>query len=183
MSSTAVLPVVAPPPLTSRSYGALVSMMLMSFLLVTAEFLPNGVLTEMADELGVTVGQAGQTITVTAFVGLLVAPTVGMVFPRWDRRSLLVYTAVAAGVSNLAVAVAPNLALLLLSRVLLGAAISTFWAMSITVAAAIAGVGGLVGNVIVGAVIDRTFVLFGVVAPLAIGAAIVAMLMLPGSVI
>src|SRR5699024_10162569 len=47
-------------------YGALVTMMAMSFLLVSAEFLPNGVLTEMAVGLRVTPGQAGQTVTVTA---------------------------------------------------------------------------------------------------------------------
>ncbi|WP_314650283.1 MFS transporter [uncultured Microbacterium sp.] len=121
------------------SYGGLIVVMLMSFLLVTAEFLPNGVLTEMADGLGVTPGQAGQTVTVTALVGLLVAPTIGLVFPRLDRRSLLVWMALAAAASNLIVAVAPNLVVVLLARFFLGAAISAFWSMSITVAARIAG--------------------------------------------
>ncbi|MBO1900944.1 MFS transporter [Leucobacter weissii] len=120
-------------------YGALIAMMSMSFLLVTAEFLPNGVLLEIADELRVTPGQAGQLVTVTALVGLFVAPTVGLALPRLDRRSLLVWMAVAAAVSNAVVAVAPSLPLMLLARVLLGAALSAFWAMSITVAARIAG--------------------------------------------
>ena len=92
MTTTASLPVVTATAERLR-YGGLVVVMLMSFLLVTAEFLPNGVLTEMAASLGVTPGQAGQTVTVTAFVGLLVAPTVGLVFPRLDRRSLLVWMA------------------------------------------------------------------------------------------
>ena len=92
--------------------------MMLSFLLVTAEFLPNGMLTEMAAGLGVTPGQAGQTVTVTALVGLIVAPTVGMVFPRLDRRSLLVWMALAAAASNLIVAIAPNLVLVLLARFL-----------------------------------------------------------------
>lgn len=120
-------------------YGGLIVMMLMSFLLVTAEFLPNGVLTELATDLGVTAGQAGQTVTVTALVGFVVAPTVGIVFPRLDRRSLLVWMALAAAVSNLLVAIAPNLILVLLARFFLGAAISAFWTMSITVAVRIAG--------------------------------------------
>lgn len=120
-------------------YGGLIVVMLMSFLLVTAEFLPNGVLTEMAASLGVTPGQAGQTVTVTALVGLVVAPTIGLIFPRLDRRSLLVWMALAAAVSNLIVAISPNLIIVLLARFLLGAAISAFWSMSITVAARIAG--------------------------------------------
>ncbi|GGM59635.1 MFS transporter [Microbacterium saperdae] len=139
MTTTAPIPTALPPRAERIRYGALIVLMLMGFLLVTAEFLPNGVLTEMADELGVTPGQAGQTVTVTALVGLIVAPTVGLMFPRLDRRSLLVWMALAAAVSNLIVAISPNLIIILLARFLLGAAISAFWAMSITVAARLTG--------------------------------------------
>lgn len=139
MPTTASVPIAPAASVQKLRYGGLIAMMLMSFLLVTAEFLPNGVLTEMAAGLGVSPGQAGQTVTVTALVGLVVAPTVGLVFPRVDRRSLLAWMAVAAAVSNLVVAIAPNLVVVLLARFFLGAAISAFWAMSITVAARIAG--------------------------------------------
>lgn len=47
--------------------------------------------------------------------------------------------ALAAAASNLIVAIAPNLIIVLLARFLLGAAISAFWAMSITVAVRLAG--------------------------------------------
>ncbi|MGO2747887.1 MFS transporter [Microbacterium sp.] len=139
MTTTAPIPVTVTSPAERIRYGALVVVMMLSFLLVTAEFLPNGMLTEMAAGLGVTPGQAGQTVTVTALVGLFVAPTVGMVFPRLDRRSLLVWMALAAAASNLIVAIAPNLILVLLARFFLGAALATFWSMSITVAVRIAG--------------------------------------------
>ena len=140
MSTTASVPVI--PPATAAGplrYGALVAVMLLSFLLVTAEFLPNGVLTEMAESLGVTPGQAGQTVTVTALIGFIAAPTIGLIFPRLDRRTLLVVMAAAAGLSGVLAGLAPNLALVLVSRFLLGAAISAFWAMSITVAERIVG--------------------------------------------
>ncbi|MDQ0727899.1 MFS transporter [Microbacterium sp. W4I20] len=139
MTTTAPIPTTASARPGRMPYGGLIVVMMMSFLLVTAEFLPNGVLTEMAAELGVTPGQAGQTVTVTALVGLIIAPTIGLIFPRLDRRSLLVWMALAAAVSNLIVAIAPNLIIILLARFLLGAAISAFWSMSITVAARIAG--------------------------------------------
>jgi len=138
MTTTATLPVTSP-ALPRLRYGALIAMMAMSFLLVTAEFLPGGVLTEIAADVGVTPGQAGQMVAVTALAGLIVAPTIGLALPRLDRRSLLVWMAIGATVSNAIVAVAPNLPLLLVGRVLLGAALSGFWAMSITVAARIAG--------------------------------------------
>lgn len=137
MTSTASVPIAA--PVQRMRYGALITVMLMGFLIVTAEFLPNGVLTEMAESLRVTPGQAGQTVTVTAFVGLLVAPTVGLLFPRLDRRTLLIWMVLAAGASSIIAGIAPNLPLVLAARFLLGAAISAFWAMSITVAVRIAG--------------------------------------------
>jgi len=121
MTTTAPIPTRTPTPVGGIRYGALIVVMLLSFLLVTAEFLPNGVLIEMADGLGITPGQAGQTVTVTALVGLVVAPTVGLVFPRLDRRSLLFWMALAAAASNLIVAIAPNLVIVLLARFLLGA--------------------------------------------------------------
>ncbi|MDU0326152.1 MFS transporter [Microbacterium sp. KSW2-21] len=134
MTTTAPVPTpVAGVPV--MRYGGLVVVMLLSFLLVTAEFLPNGVLTEMAAALGVTPGQAGQTVTVTALAGLLFAPTVGLLLPRLDRRSLLVAAAASAAISSLVVAIAPSLPAILIARFLLGAAISAFWSMSITVAA------------------------------------------------
>ncbi len=139
MTTTAPISVAEAPTSGRIRYGALIVMMLLSFSLVTAEFLPNGMLTEMADGLGITPGQAGQTVTVTALVGFIVAPTIGMVFPRLDRRSLLVWMALAAAASNLIVAISPNLIIILLARFLLGAALSTFWSMSITVAVRIAG--------------------------------------------
>lgn len=154
MTETASIPTVAVPPndshparadrtaaraRTPMNYPALVTMMLMSFLLVTAEFLPGGMLTRIADGLGVSPGQAGQMVTVTALAGLLAAPTVGLLFPRLDRRSLLTWLALTAALSNLLVAVLPNLLLVILARFLLGAALSAFWAMSISVAAKIAG--------------------------------------------
>ncbi|WP_159620639.1 MFS transporter [Arthrobacter zhaoguopingii] len=136
---TTTVPVPSTTPTRSIRYGGLVVLMLMGFLLVTAEFLPNGVLTEMADTLGVTPGQAGQTVTVTALAGLIVAPAVSILFPKLDRRSLLIWMALAAAASNLIVAIAPNLLIVLAARFLLGAALSAFWAMSITVAARLAG--------------------------------------------
>lgn len=138
MTTTAPVPTTAAAP-RRLNYGALLAMMATAFLLVTAEFLPGGLLTDIAAEIGVTPGQAGQMVTVTALAGLIVAPTIGLMLPRLDRRSLLVWMAIGAAVSNLIVAVAPNLPLLLVARVLLGAALSGFWSMSVTVAARIAG--------------------------------------------
>ncbi|WP_040163291.1 MFS transporter [Microbacterium gorillae] len=129
-------------PTTAARQGmrwtGLLAMLATSFVLVTAEFLPSGILTPMAASWGVTPGQAGQTVTVTAVVGFIVAPTIAAAVPRLDRRRLLIILALLAMVSNLVVAIAPDIWVALAARVLLGAALSGFWAMSLTVAATLA---------------------------------------------
>ena len=125
----------APTLRTHTAWWAVVAMMATSFVLVTAEFLPPSLLPSMAASLGVTEGQAGQAVTVTAFVGLLTAPTIAVIFPRLDRRTLLVWLVIGATASNVVVALSPNLLTLLVARLLLGAAIGGFWAMSLAVAA------------------------------------------------
>lgn len=138
--SGAVITDTGPQPLTpslsaGRARFALVAMAVASFILITAEFLPSGLLTLIADDLAITPGQAGQLVTATAVAGLLTAPLIGAVTPGIDRRSVMVWLAVAAAVSDIAVAVSPNIALMLISRFLIGAAISGFWSMSLAVVA------------------------------------------------
>jgi predicted MFS family arabinose efflux permease len=106
-----------------------------SFVLATSEFLPPSLLPAMAAALGVSEGQAGQTVTVTAFAGLVSAPIIGTLFPHLGRRSLLVGLTAGAVASNVVVAITENMVILLLARLLLGAAIGGFWAMSLAVAA------------------------------------------------
>lgn len=127
-----------PGPAVARAATAWASVAVLtatSFALVTGEFLPPSLLPALAADLGTTEGRAGQAVTATAFAALLTAPTIGLLVPRLERRTLLSALAVAAGLSNIGVALSGDLAVLLLSRLLLGAAVGGFWAMSLAVAA------------------------------------------------
>ena len=117
------------------AWGPVLLVTATSFVLATGEFLPPSLLPSMAASLNITEGQAGQSVTVTALAGLVIAPLIGTLFPRLDRRTLLSGLAVSATISNGAVAVSTNVVVLLLARLLLGAAIGGFWAMSLAVAA------------------------------------------------
>ncbi|NIC04888.1 MFS transporter [Billgrantia bachuensis] len=113
------------------AWGAVISMALGVFGLVTAEFLPASLLTPMAADLGVTEGMAGQAVTVTAAVALLTSLLISTATRRIDRRHVLLGFSTLLVASNLLVAFAPNLVVLLLGRVLLGLALGGFWTMSI----------------------------------------------------
>lgn len=58
---------------STKTWLAVISMAATSFALVSAEFLPAGLLTPMARDLGVSEGTAGQVVTVTASVGAVTA--------------------------------------------------------------------------------------------------------------
>lgn len=112
------------------AWGAVFAMAFGVFGLITAEFLPVSLLTPIAASLQVSEGQAGQTVTVTALVALLTSLVVGSVTRRLDRRVVMLAFTLLLVVSALLVALASNLTLILLARVLLGMAIGGFWTLS-----------------------------------------------------
>lgn len=118
-------------PRARPAWGAVISMALGVFGLVTAEFLPASLLTPMAADLGITEGMAGQAVTVTAAVALLTSLLISTATRRIDRRHVLLGFSMLLVASNLMVAFAPNLTVLLIGRVLLGMALGGFWTMSI----------------------------------------------------
>jgi DHA1 family purine ribonucleoside efflux pump-like MFS transporter len=116
------------------AWGAVFAVTLGVFALITAEFLPASLLTPMAASLGVTEGMAGQTVTATAAIALVTSLVISVLTRNTDRRTVLLSFSVLLVASNLLVAFAPTLSLVLLGRVLLGIAIGGFWTMSAAVA-------------------------------------------------
>lgn len=101
-----------------------------TFLLVTAEQLPIGLLTSVESALSVSEGTAGLMVTVPSIVAGFAAPLVPMVVRSLDRRILLVGLMTLMTVANLGSALAPAFAVLVGSRVLVGIAIGGFWAVA-----------------------------------------------------
>jgi len=116
------------------AWGAVISLTLGVFGLVTAEFLPASLLTRLAQDLGVSVGAAGQAVTATAIVAAIAAPTMAIVTRSLDRRLVMWILSALLIASNLLAAFASSLTMLLLARVVLGVALGGFWAMSAAMA-------------------------------------------------
>ncbi|MFE7570788.1 MFS transporter [Streptomyces sp. NPDC057539] len=136
-------------------WPAVSSVTLGTFLLVTAEQLPIGLLTSVGSALSISEGTAGLMVTVPSIVAAFAAPLVPMLVGAMDRRILLLGLMALMTLSNLASALAPNFAVLLGSRVLVGIAIGGFWAVA----------GGLAVRLVGPADVPRaTAVIFGGVA-------------------
>lgn len=135
-TSSLPLPLSAGPGAPPRHRGAVPALVAGIALLVSSEFLPAGVLPALAHDLGVSEGTAGLAVAATAIAGAFTAPSIAVLLPRADRRTVLVALLVAAAVSNLAVALAPGFALLLVSRLVLGVAIAGYWSFAFGVGTA-----------------------------------------------
>ncbi|MEP2733151.1 MFS transporter [Tateyamaria sp.] len=116
---------------TRPAWGAVFSMSLGVFSLVTAEFLPASLLTPLAEGLDISKGAAGQAVTVTALVALLTSLFISVAVRGIDRKWVLMGFSVLLIISNLTVATAPGILTLLFGRVLMGIALGGFWSLSI----------------------------------------------------
>lgn len=98
--------------------------------LITVEFLPVSLLTPMAQDLGISEGLAGQSVTTTAFVAMFASLFITSMIRGTDRRYVVILFSVLLTVSCLLVSFANSFALLLVGRACLGLALGGFWAMS-----------------------------------------------------
>ncbi|MCF6370554.1 MFS transporter [Rhizobium halophilum] len=131
------------PPATwsATTWLAVLSMAATSFALVSAEFLPAGLLTPLARDMGVSEGTAGQVVTATASVGAVTALLSNVLIGQLNRKTVLVFLSALAIGSNLLAAFATDFWLLLIGRAGLGIALSAFWALSVAVVARLVGAG------------------------------------------
>ncbi|EMM2470705.1 purine ribonucleoside efflux pump NepI [Raoultella ornithinolytica] len=98
--------------------------------LITVEFLPVSLLTPMAQDLGISEGLVGQSVTTTAFVAMFASLFITSMIRSTDRRYVVILFSVLLTVSCLLVSFANSFALLLVGRACLGLALGGFWAMS-----------------------------------------------------
>jgi DHA1 family inner membrane transport protein len=86
----------------------------------TGAFVITGILAPIGDSLGVTVGTAGQAMTVYALSTAVLAPIALVATGRWPRRRALVFGMSVFALGNVLCALAPDFATLLVGRGLMG---------------------------------------------------------------
>ena len=100
------------------------------FFMVTSEFLPTGLLPQIADDLDVSEAQVGLLITIFAGTVVLTTAPLAALTRRFDRKHLLLAVLVLFAIANVGAAIAPDYALLVVARVLGGLAHGLFWAIA-----------------------------------------------------
>ncbi|WP_097230749.1 MFS transporter [Streptomyces zhaozhouensis] len=119
---------------TRRQWVAVAVLSLSTFVVVTSEMLPVGVLTPMAEGVGTGTGAAGLSLTITGLVTAVTAPTVPRLLGGQDRRRVLAVAMVVLAVGNALTAVADGFGALVVSRVVLGLGMGAVWGLASAVA-------------------------------------------------
>ncbi|MFJ6674681.1 MFS transporter [Actinosynnema sp. NPDC091369] len=117
-----------------RDWLAVVAVGLGVFAFTTTEMVPIGLLTTMSDDLGVSEGSTGLTVTLYGAIAGLFAPVLTSATRRLDRRTLLLVVLAVFVVGNALTAMSPTYGLLMFSRLLTGFAHGVMWSISASIA-------------------------------------------------
>ncbi|CAM2157737.1 putative MFS family arabinose efflux permease [Pararobbsia alpina] len=115
----------------SPSWLAVLSVAVGAFAFVATEYLPVGLLPPIAHDLGITPGIAGLMVTTPGVVAAFSAPALLLAAGRINRRAILLLLAALLLASNLISAVAPNFAVMLIGRFVLGMSLGGFWTVAL----------------------------------------------------
>lgn len=106
------------------------------FALGTSEFMLSGLLPPIAEDMGVTIPQAGLLISAFAIGMVVGAPLLAVATLRLPRRTTLLSLITLFGLGQVAGALAPSYELLFASRIVSALACAGFWAVGAAVAIA-----------------------------------------------
>jgi DHA1 family inner membrane transport protein len=124
-----------------------------AFAIGTGEFAAMGFLPSVADGLGVTIPEAGRSISAYALGVVVGAPLIAVLGAKLSRRALLLVLMSLFAAGNLASALAPNFVSLLGLRFASGLPHGAYFGVAALVAAGMAGPAGrarAVGRVMLG---------------------------------
>ncbi|MGN9846884.1 MFS transporter [Nonomuraea sp. H19] len=110
-----------------------------TFLMSGTEFVVAGLLPEIADDLGVSVSQAGLLVTTFAAGMIIGPPAMAIATLRLPRRSTLVLALVVFALGHVVAALSSDFAVVLVSRVVTALATGAFWCLATVMAAIAAG--------------------------------------------
>jgi predicted MFS family arabinose efflux permease len=99
------------------------------FVSVTSEFLPTGLLPDMAGELAVSESRIGLLVTIFAGTVVISTTPLAALTRNYSRKYLVVVVLVVVAAGNIIAAVAPSYEILVGARIIGGLAHGLFWAV------------------------------------------------------
>ncbi|MFH9658245.1 MFS transporter [Streptomyces sp. NPDC017248] len=127
----------APAGRTWRTHAGVLA--LGTFAVGTDAFVIAGLLPEISGSLGVSLGAAGQLVSVFSLAYALLSPVLAALTSRWSRRTVLITALAVFAAGNVVTALAPAYPLVLAARVIAAAGAALFTPNAGATAATLAG--------------------------------------------
>ncbi|SCX42413.1 Predicted arabinose efflux permease, MFS family [Pseudomonas sp. NFACC32-1] len=109
------------------------------FTVLTTEFIIVGLLPSIARDLHVSIPQAGLLVTLFAFTVAAFGPFLTAWFARFERRKLFISVLLMFGLANTLAAVAPDIWVMAIARLVPALGLPVFWALASETAVDIVG--------------------------------------------
>ncbi len=115
-------------------WSGIFAMSLCVFALIASEFMPVSLLTPIALDLHISEGLVGYGIAISGAFAVLTSLVISTLAGSMERKTLLLLLTGIMCVSGLVVGLAPNYAVYMIGRALIGVVIGGFWSMSAAMA-------------------------------------------------
>lgn len=116
--------------LAPRQWMSLAGLTLSAFMLNTSEFMPIGLLTDIASSFGIADASAGAMITVYAWAVMLLSLPLMIAASRIEFKRLLMGVLAVFAVGQGLSAAAPTFAILVVARIVVACAHAIFWSIA-----------------------------------------------------
>lgn len=124
------------------------------FVMATAEIVVAGILAMIAQDMNVSIGAAGQLVTVYALVIAIGSPLLLSLTAKMKRRKLLLLSSFVFTVSNLLAFFSFNFTVLMAARIVQAASVGVFTVIALTAGSSLAAPerrGSAIGTILMGA--------------------------------
>ncbi|MDJ0395836.1 MFS transporter [Rhodococcus sp. G-MC3] len=101
----------------------------------TSEFMVSGLMNDLAQDLPASIPSVGYLIAIYALAMVLVAPPASIFLTRFRPKSALIAISVVFIIGELIAAAAPNYSVIVIGRILTGAAAGTAYGVTLSIAA------------------------------------------------
>lgn len=117
-----------------KQWMPLLGMTIAAFIFNTSEFMPIGLLTDIAQTFSITQTQAGAMITIYSWAVMLLSLPLMILASKYNLKKVLLTTLFLFGLGQAISAISMNFAILILGRLVVACAHAVFWSIASVIA-------------------------------------------------